>query len=81
MVDTITAAGEATVRQLVLGVGPLFVIGALLYVCQRWTQRLLAQVIGWRGVVYWTGWLGTPVHELSHAAFTTATPHTPTRST
>lgn len=66
MPDMIGAATEAWLRQLVGGLGPLFVLGALLFWVQRWTQLSLAEVIGWRGIVYWTGWLGTPIHELSH---------------
>lgn len=30
------------------------------------TQRRLAERFGWKAVL-WTGWLGTPIHELSHA--------------
>lgn len=54
------------VRQLVLGLGLLAGLGLLLFVVQRWTQTLLVRAIGWRGLVCWTGWLGTPVHEMSH---------------
>src|SRR5438445_154926 len=44
------------------------VLGVLLHVTERGTQTWLERAIGWKGVVWWTGWLGTPVHELSHAA-------------
>jgi hypothetical protein len=30
------------------------------------SQRRLAERFGWKSVL-WTGWLGTPIHELSHA--------------
>lgn len=30
------------------------------------TQRRLAERFGWKSIL-WTGWLGTPIHELSHA--------------
>lgn len=32
---------------------------------ERITQRRLAERFGWNAVL-WTGWLGTPIHELSH---------------
>jgi hypothetical protein len=64
--DAIVRAFEATLRQLVIGLGPLFLTGTLLFFCQRFTQKLMSRVIGWKGIVYWTGWMGTPVHEASH---------------
>ena len=42
-------------------------LGVLLHVTERGTQAWLRRAIGWKGVIWWTGWLGTPVHELSHA--------------
>jgi hypothetical protein len=50
-------------------------LGALLHVTERGTQAWLRRLIGWRGVVWWTGWLGTPVHELSHALVSLAFGH------
>ncbi len=32
---------------------------------ERWIQKNLAERFGWKSVL-WTGWLGTPIHELSH---------------
>ena len=57
---------EALLRQVFLGLGPLLALGVALFAVQRWSQRFWTQALGWRGVVYATGWLGTPVHELSH---------------
>ncbi|MEZ6184829.1 MAG: hypothetical protein R3F62_07450 [Planctomycetota bacterium] len=42
-------------------------LGVVLYAIQRWTQRWLSHGLGPRAVIYWTGWLGTPIHECSHA--------------
>ena len=44
---------------------PFIVFAALVHLLERIGQRLLAQRFGWKSVM-WTGWLGTPVHELSH---------------
>ncbi len=57
---------DALWRQLVLGLGLVFALGALLYAVQWATHRALHKAIGFRGIVIWTGWLGTPVHEFSH---------------
>ncbi len=66
MLEILSAAGKAWLRQAVGGLGPLFFVAFVLFWSQRWTQLNLSRVIGWRGVVFWTGWLGTPIHELSH---------------
>ena len=57
---------SAFARQLVLGFGLVAILGVLLALTQRWIFLHLFRVIGLRGVVWWTGWLGTPIHELSH---------------
>ncbi len=58
---------QQTVLQLGCLVLPFCLIGLLLHVLERTVQVRLARRFGWRSVL-WTGWLGTPVHELSHAA-------------
>lgn len=40
---------------------------ALLHLLERVSSRQVAHNLGWRGVLV-TGWLGVPVHELSHLA-------------
>ena len=44
-------------------------VGFALFVhaLERFGQRQLAQRFGWKSAM-WTGWLGTPIHELSHVA-------------
>ncbi|MEM7676547.1 MAG: hypothetical protein AAF449_11140 [Myxococcota bacterium] len=66
MTDLFVIAAAHWLRQLVFGLGPLFAMGFLLFWLQRWTQRCVVRVVGWRGVVYGTGWIGTPIHEASH---------------
>jgi hypothetical protein len=53
-------------RQLVLGFGLLVIIGVVLFFVQRTLQQGMARRLGWKAVVYYTGWLGVPVHEVSH---------------
>lgn len=66
LADFLSALLSAFVRQCVLGFGLVAVLGVLLALSQRWIFIYLFRVIGLRGVVWWTGWLGTPIHELSH---------------
>lgn len=51
---------------LAIVAGPLVLFTWLIHFLEDLTQRRLASRFGWKSVL-WTGWLGTPVHELSHA--------------
>ncbi|MGE0713155.1 MAG: hypothetical protein AB7N76_12040 [Planctomycetota bacterium] len=53
-------------RQLVLGFGLLLGTGVALFFLQRTLQQGLARRLGWKAVAYYTGWIGTPIHEASH---------------
>ncbi len=46
---------------------PFGLLAWLLHWLERQIQLPLVRRFGW-GSILWTGWLGTPVHELSHAA-------------
>ncbi|MCH2181185.1 MAG: metalloprotease family protein [Mariniblastus sp.] len=46
--------------------GPWVLFAFLIHQIERLMQRRLAERFGWKSVM-WTGWLGTPIHELSHA--------------
>lgn len=59
-----TVASEA-IGMLLLFFVPLVVFASLIHWFERVTQRRLAATFGWSSVL-WTGWLGTPIHELSH---------------
>ena len=65
--ELVLAAAIATGRLIVLVLGPLFVACALLHLVELQLSRRLVSRFGWRGVLA-TGWIGVPVHELSHAA-------------
>ncbi len=52
---------------LALLVAPLSIYAMVIHWLERLTQRRLVERFGWNSVL-WTGWLGTPIHELSHVA-------------
>ena len=45
---------------------PLIVFTIIIHLLEKTIQKRLAERFGWHSVL-WTGWLGTPIHELSHA--------------
>lgn len=49
--------------------GGIFLIGLLLYFLARFTRTTFAKSFGARSEIYFTAWIGTPVHELGHAVF------------
>jgi hypothetical protein len=56
-----------TLFQAVYVAGLLAACAVVLHHLDRIISGLLSQAFGWRAVL-WTGWIGTPIHELSHAA-------------
>lgn len=46
---------------------PLIIFTFVVHRLEILVQTRLAERFGWKSVL-WTGWLGTPIHELSHAA-------------
>ncbi|HEX5010812.1 MAG TPA: hypothetical protein VFY71_10450 [Planctomycetota bacterium] len=65
--DVLLASLLATGRQVLVLLGPFAAAAALLHLLERLLSARLQSRFGWRGVLL-TGWLGVPVHELSHAA-------------
>jgi hypothetical protein len=59
-----TVAIEALIMTTVF-LAPFAVFALLIHFFELITQKRLAERFGWNAVL-WTGWLGTPVHELSH---------------
>lgn len=45
--------------------GPFILFAFVIHLLEQTIQRVLAERFGWKSVM-WTGWLGTPIHELSH---------------
>jgi MFS family permease len=66
--DGILGGLKATVFQLLFVLGPLFVFAVVLHLLERFTSRRLSERLGWWSIL-WTGWIGTPIHEASHAVF------------
>lgn len=65
------AEGFATVvaealAMIAIFLAPFVAFALVIHWFESITQRRLAERFGWH-VVLWTGWLGAPVHELSHA--------------
>ncbi len=56
-----------TLFLLVLLLAPFVLFAIVMHWIERKIQGRLASRFGWKSVL-WTGWLGTPIHELSHAA-------------
>ncbi len=52
---------------LLIVVTPFVLFTLAIHRIERFTQHRLAQRFGWKSIL-WTGWLGTPIHELSHVA-------------
>ncbi len=50
---------------LLVLVAPFVIFALLIHFLERLIQTRLASRFGWKAVL-WTGWLGTPIHELSH---------------
>ncbi len=58
--------GEA-LTMIAMFLAPFVAFALIIHWFERITQQRLAERFGW-GSVLWTGWLGTPIHELSHVA-------------
>lgn len=52
--------------QLAALFGPLIICVVGLQLIERFTQRRMTKYFGWKSNL-WTGWIGAPVHEYSHA--------------
>lgn len=59
----------ATLLQFLSIFGVFIVFGLVLYLLARRTRHLFVEIMGEKSDIYFTGWLGTPVHELGHAIF------------
>jgi hypothetical protein len=58
-----------TFLQIINIFAQIIVFGFLLYAFATLTRSLYAKTLGPRAELYITGWIGTPVHEMSHAIF------------
>jgi len=66
MVNFVFQVVQTTIIQLLSLFGIFFVFGFILSKIQTAVLRNYLGSVGWRGLL-WTAWLGTPIHEYSHA--------------
>ncbi len=69
ILDFLKLVVVTTASQLMWLLGLLFVFGLILYVFARFTRTTYVKSIGPKFDIIFTGWIGTPVHELGHAIF------------
>ena len=69
LLDFIKLSVLTTLNQLLALLGVFFLFGLVLYLLARFTRNTFMRSIGVKADVVFTGWLGTPVHELGHAIF------------
>ncbi len=55
--------------QLIWLLGLFFIFGLILYFLARSTRITFVNSAGMKADIFFTGWIGTPVHELGHAIF------------
>jgi hypothetical protein len=67
LADSFATVALEALAMVAVFLTPFAVFALLVHGFERVTQRRLAERFGWNAVL-WTGWLGTPVHELSHVA-------------
>ena len=61
-----TALLVESVKLFSILVTPFILFALIIHWLEYLTQHRMAERFGWKSVM-WTGWLGTPIHELSHA--------------
>jgi hypothetical protein len=67
--DFIQAVFLASAAQMAVFPGMLIFFGLILYLLARFTHITYSKSGSHRFHVYFSGWIGTPVHELGHALF------------
>jgi hypothetical protein len=76
IVDVLSLAAAATLRQLIGIFGIFFICGFLLFLLSKLTRNIYHNAGRPNLDIYVTGWIGTPVHELGHAVFCILFRHT-----
>lgn len=64
-----TSAVLQTVRQMLMGLGPLLIFALLMNFIAAQLERTSIKLLGTKAYLLIFGWLGTAFHELSHAFF------------
>ncbi|MEL7497502.1 MAG: hypothetical protein AAFN77_07820 [Planctomycetota bacterium] len=55
-----------SIKLMAILLAPFVGYAMIIHWLEHITQTRMAERFGWKSVI-WTGWLGTPIHELSHA--------------
>jgi hypothetical protein len=63
------SAALLTLNQFLAVLGIFFLFGLVLFLLARFTRNTFIRSVGFQADIFWTGWIGTPVHELGHAVF------------
>lgn len=69
MLDFFTKLGLATLTQFLLIFGIIIFFGLILFFLARLSRKTFVKTAGVKFDMFFTGWIGTPVHELGHAFF------------
>ncbi len=69
LLDFLKLLVVSTASQLVWLLGLFFIFGLVLYLFARLTRNTYVKSVGQKADIFFTGWIGTPVHELGHAVF------------
>jgi hypothetical protein len=67
--DFIKLVIATSISQLLWLLGLIFIFGLVLYIFARFTRITFVKSLGHRADIFFTGWIGVPVHELGHAIF------------
>ena len=60
---------KACLDQILWLWGALFLIGFAISFISKLRDKAIAESVGQKAELYFTGWIGTPVHEMGHAVF------------
>lgn len=66
LLDHLIKSALSTLLVLGMVALPIVVCCVILFLLARWQAQRVMETFGWKGILV-TGWLGTPVHEISHA--------------
>ncbi len=69
LLDLLKEVVVTTLGHLVWLLGLIFLFGIVLYFLAKFTRLSYVKSAGYKLDVVFTGWIGTPVHELGHALF------------
>lgn len=69
MLDFFKILGIASLTQFLCIFGVILFFGFILFFLARLTRKTFVKTVGVKFDMFFTGWIGTPIHELGHAVF------------